>query len=99
MPDLELRCVHCQIVFIFNEREQETFYRRNMPQPQRCPGCRPTRKKLAGGVGAATSANRHEIVCDRCGKLDTVPFTPKVGRSVLCGECHSASSAHRLRQH
>jgi CxxC-x17-CxxC domain-containing protein len=30
-------------------------------------------------------------VCDNCGKHDQVPFQPKVGRTVLCRECHEAS--------
>jgi CxxC-x17-CxxC domain-containing protein len=90
MPDLELRCVHCNQIFLFNEREQDLFYRRNMAQPQRCAVCRPTRKKMETG---AISANRFEIVCDRCGKTDHVPFAPKVGRTVLCGQCHAATKS------
>jgi len=46
------------------------------------------RKKAAMSEDAPT---RFEIVCDHCGKHDTVPFQPKVGRSVLCKECHEAS--------
>jgi CxxC-x17-CxxC domain-containing protein len=88
MPDLELRCVHCQGQFVFSEKEQDAFYRRNMPQPQRCPKCRPTRKKLETG---ASSGTRHEIVCDRCGRKDSVPFAPKAGRTVMCSECYSAT--------
>jgi CxxC-x17-CxxC domain-containing protein len=59
-----------------------------MPQPQRCPQCRPTRKRLETGE---SSNKRFEIVCDRCGRKDSVPFTPKVGRTVMCSECYSAS--------
>ncbi len=88
MPDLEIQCVHCKEVFLFSEKEQEAFYRRNMMPPQRCPQCRPTRKKLETG---AASNNRYEIVCDRCGRKDTVPFAPKTGRSVMCSECYSAT--------
>ena len=53
---------------------------------QRCAKCRS--KKAAEGENAP---KRYEIVCDNCGKHDQVPFQPKVGRTVLCRECHEAS--------
>lgn len=86
MPDLELPCVQCKEVFIFNEKEQMLFYQRNMAQPQRCPKCRS--KKAAMGENAPT---RYEIVCDNCGRHDQVPFQPKAGRTVLCKECYQSS--------
>ncbi|HEY0049750.1 MAG TPA: CxxC-x17-CxxC domain-containing protein [Pyrinomonadaceae bacterium] len=91
MPDVEIPCVQCKEIFLFTEKEQETFYRQNLMQPQRCQKCRS--KKAAGGGNAST---RFEIICDHCGKHDHVPFQPKVGRSVLCKECHQASKA-RMR--
>jgi len=33
---------------------------------------------------------RHPIVCQQCGKEDTVPFKPTAGRPVLCRDCFSA---------
>ncbi|MFV0388581.1 MAG: CxxC-x17-CxxC domain-containing protein [Pyrinomonadaceae bacterium] len=92
MPDAEITCVQCKEVFLFTEKEQEIFYQRNMMAPQRCTKCRKKRK-------SATSENaplRFEIICDNCGKHDTVPFQPKVGRSVLCKDCYQASR-HRSR--
>lgn len=86
MPDVEIICVQCKEVFLFTEKEQESFYQRNLMAPQRCHKCRA--KKAAQGTEAPT---RFEIVCDNCGKHDQVPFQPKVGRSVLCRECHEAS--------
>lgn len=91
MPDVEISCVQCKEIFLFTEKEQETFYRQNMMQPQRCQKCRS--KKGAPGENGQT---RFEIICDHCGKHDHVPFQPKVGRSVLCRECHNASKA-RMR--
>ena len=85
MPDVEVPCVQCKTVFIFSEKEQENFYQRNMPPPQRCSACRT--KKAAAGENAPA---RFEIICDHCGKHDRVPFQPKVGRTVLCKECHQA---------
>ncbi len=85
MPDVEIPCVQCKEIFIFSEKEQEIFYQRNMMSPQRCSQCR-SKKKGKKNVGG-----RYEIVCDHCGKHDSVPFQPKVGRSVLCKECFEAS--------
>lgn len=86
MPDVEITCVQCREKFVFTEKEQENFYRRNMPQPQRCRKC--GSKKAAMRDDAP---KRYEIVCDNCGKHDTVPFQPKPGRSVACKDCHQAS--------
>ena len=88
MPDIEIPCVQCKEIFIFTEKEQETFYQRNLMSPQRCLKCRS--KKTAA---RADAPKRYEIVCDHCGKHDQVPFQPKVGRSVLCKECHQASKS------
>ncbi|HEX8286959.1 MAG TPA: CxxC-x17-CxxC domain-containing protein [Pyrinomonadaceae bacterium] len=88
MPDIEIPCVQCKEVFIFTEKEQDTFYQRNMMAPQRCAKCRS--KKAAMGENAP---QRFEIVCDHCGKHDQVPFQPKVGRTVLCRECHNANKS------
>jgi CxxC-x17-CxxC domain-containing protein len=85
MPDVEIPCVQCREVFVFTEKEQESFYQKNMMPPQRCPRCRS--KNAAQGDAAPT---RFEIVCDNCGKHDQVPFQPKTGRSVLCRECFEA---------
>ena len=90
MPDVEIKCVQCNEVFLFSEKDQETFYRRNMPPPQRCENCRPTRKKIAKAAQSGESP-RYEIVCDRCGKKDAVPFAPKPGRTILCSDCHGAN--------
>ena len=86
MPDVEIPCVQCKEIFLFTEKEQETFYQRNMMPPQRCPKCRS--KKAAMSENATT---RYEIVCDNCGRHDSVPFQPKVGRSVMCKECYQAN--------
>ena len=86
MPDVEISCVQCRDTFLFTEKDQETFYQRNMMPPQRCAKCRS--KKAAA---AADAPKRFEIVCDNCGKHDQVSFQPKVGRSILCKECHGAS--------
>lgn len=88
MPDVEMSCVQCRQQFTYTEKEQTLFYQRNMMPPQRCAKCRS--KKAAASPNAPT---RYEMVCDHCGKHDHVPFQPKVGRSVLCKDCHQANKA------
>lgn len=87
MPDIEITCVQCKEVFTFSEKEQDTFYQRNMMQPQRCTNCRPKKKAAQNDSGHP----KFEIVCDNCGRHDHVPFQPKTGRTVLCRDCHGAS--------
>lgn len=89
MPDIEIPCIQCKEKFLFTEKEQDTFYQRNMMPPQRCAKCR-SKKATANN---SDSSARFAIVCDNCGKNDHVPFQPKVGRSVLCKECHQASKS------
>lgn len=86
MPEVEIPCVQCKENFIFTEKEQETFYQRNMPSPQRCTKCRSKK-----GVKASDTTTKYEIVCDNCGRNDRVPFQPKTGRSVFCRDCFQAS--------
>ncbi len=86
MPDVEIPCVQCKEIFIFSEKEQEIYYQRNMMTPQRCTKCRTRKAALSEDKG-----KRFEIVCDHCGKHDTVPFKPKVGRSILCKICFQAN--------
>ena len=93
MPDVEIPCVQCKDIFVFTEKEQEDFYRRNMMTPQRCNKCRS--KKAAA---RSDSGTRFEIICDNCGKHDQVPFQPKVGRPVLCKDCFEAGRV-RARAH
>ncbi len=86
MPDVETVCIQCKETFLFTEKEQEIFYQKNLMAPQRCPKCRA--KKAGTGENAP---KRFEIICDHCGKHDQVSFQPKVGRSVLCRDCHEAT--------
>lgn len=94
MPDIEIPCIQCKEIFLFTEKDQQIFYQRNMMPPQRCPKCRSKKALLR-----EDAPSRYEIVCDNCGKHDTVPFQPKVGRSVLCRECHEASRSRARSAH
>ena len=88
MPDVETTCVQCKETFLFTEKEQDIFYQRNMMPPQRCTKCRSKKVREADGA-----PKKFEIVCDHCGKRDQVPFQPKVGRPILCRECHESKRA------
>ena len=92
MPDVEIICSECNETFPFTEREQEYYTERNLSQPKRCKPCRDARRQNFGGARGG-DRQRFEIVCDQCGKTDSVPFKPSSGRPVLCGECFNASRA------
>lgn len=98
MPDVEITCAECNEPFPFTEREQDYYNERNLSQPKRCKNCRDARRANFGGArgggGGGGDRQRFEIVCDQCGKTDSVPFKPSSGRPVLCSECFSASRAH-----
>ena len=88
MPDVEIPCLECGATFIFSEREQGFNYERNLPNPQRCVKCRPRRSATE-----SSRDERHEIICDHCGRKDFVPFKPKNGRPVHCRDCHNSQKS------
>jgi len=108
MPDRTITCADCGADFLFGEREQSFYAERGMSEPKRCKPCRDQRKAQRGeGGGYGGGGGRHAggggrgggerqrftIVCQQCGKEDTVPFKPSGGRPVLCGSCFSATRA------
>jgi len=97
MPDMEITCAECGNSFPFTEREQDYYRERGLSHPKRCKPCRDARRANFGGSkaggGGGAERERFDIVCDQCGKPDTVPFKPQVGRPVLCAYCFSASRA------
>jgi len=93
MPDLDITCAECGTAFPFSEREQDYYRERGLSHPKRCKPCRDARRANFGGSKQGAERERFEIVCDQCGKADTVPFKPQPGRPVLCGYCFSANRA------
>jgi CxxC-x17-CxxC domain-containing protein len=95
MPDLEITCAECGTPFPFSEREQDYYRERGLSHPKRCKPCRDARRQNFGGAreGGGAEREKFEIVCDQCGKPDSVPFKPQAGRAVLCSYCFSASRA------
>ncbi len=92
MPDVEIPCIQCKEIFVFSEKDQQFFYEKNFAQPQRCTKCRSKKAALRDDA-----PQRFEVVCDNCGRHDTVPFQPKVGRSILCKDCFQASKVRHHR--
>ena len=96
MPDLDITCAECGETFPFTEREQDYYRERGLSHPKRCKPCRDSRRQSFGGArqgGGGSERERFDIVCDQCGKPDSVPFKPQEGRPILCGNCFSASRA------
>ena len=93
MPDFEITCAECGATFPFTEREQEYYRELGLSHPKRCKPCRDSRRQNFSGSRGGAERERFEIVCDQCGKTDSVPFQPQPGRPVLCSGCFSASRA------
>ena len=87
MPDLDITCAECGDTFPFTEREQDYYRERGLSHPKRCKPCRDSRRQSFGGArqgGGGSERERFEIVCDQCGKPDSVPFKPQeAGRSFV----------------
>lgn len=86
--DKIIKCRDCGTEFVFTAGEQEFYSEKGFDSnPQRCKKCRTQRKH---------SERRHrevifyEIVCARCGKVESIPFEPRHDRPVYCVTCHKA---------
>lgn len=92
--DKTLQCSDCGATFTFTADEQEFYAAKGYAnEPKRCPACRETRRAQRssfGGFGAYNpSRQMYPAVCAECGKECEVPFEPREGRPVYCGECYS----------
>jgi len=82
--DKTLVCKECGQDFTFTAGEQEFYAEKGfVNEPQRCKGCRDTRKS---GRGERPS---FIATCASCGGEAKVPFEPKEGREVYCSECYA----------
>lgn len=82
--DKTLVCRDCGREFVFSAGEQEFYGEKGFDsEPSRCRDCRREHKQ-------AQHRRREvfEIVCARCGKVDTVHFEPRHDRPVYCAQCH-----------
>jgi CxxC-x17-CxxC domain-containing protein len=88
--DKSLTCLDCGTQFTFSADDQSFHAERGYTEPKRCPGCRQTRRNARGGPagGDRTFAREmHRVTCAECGGQAQVPFEPRDGRPVYCGDC------------
>jgi CxxC-x17-CxxC domain-containing protein len=46
-----------------------------------------------GERGRRSSFVKHEVTCDKCGKLCDVPFKPTTGKPIYCRDCFGAEKS------
>lgn len=86
--DKKLVCKDCGAEFLFTAGEQEFYAERGLEnEPQRCRSCRMRRKH---GGHFRERRVLYEIVCSKCGKVESIPFEPSHDRPVFCNECYRA---------
>ena len=98
--DKTLQCVECSASFTFSAAEQEFFAAKGLAnEPKRCPVCRQSRRQQrrdSSWEGSGRVREMHQIVCAECGTEAEVPFEPREGRPVYCGDCYAKVRAHDL---
>ena len=94
-----LECFDCNGTYTFTVEEQEQYRAKGYTNfPKRCPECRQARKtRRQGNHNNSYSTNnrsytpqrqRFPAVCSECNKETEVPFEPREGRPVYCGDCY-----------
>lgn len=56
-------------------------------------GGRPSFRDDDRGFGRRKPFEKHEVTCDKCGKLTDVPFKPTTGKPIFCRECFGSSGS------
>jgi len=89
--DKSLQCSRCGNTFTFSAEEQEFFAAKGYTnEPKRCPPCREARKaERYGRGGYRPGREMYPAVCAECGRETQVPFEPREGRPVYCGDCYN----------
>lgn len=81
--DKYLICRDCGREFVFLAGEQEFYETHGFgTEPTRCPECRRIKKQNM------RRREIFEVVCSRCGEVDTLPFEPRHDIPVYCRKCH-----------
>lgn len=82
--DKNIICKDCGKEFVFTAGEQEFYAEKGFnSEPSRCKECRVGYK-----FGKKQKNVMYEIVCSKCGKIESIPFEPHHDRPVFCGECY-----------
>ncbi len=83
--DKNLVCKDCGAEFVFTAGEQEFYAEHGLSnEPLRCHACRRARKQKV-----RAEREMFEIVCAKCGRVDTIPFEPGHEKPVYCRECYA----------
>lgn len=93
LADKTLTCRDCGQEFTFTAGEQEFYLSRGLVnEPRRCPECRSVkRRERSRGYGE----RMFPVVCANCGQETEVPFEPREGRPVYCGDCYAKMKGER----
>lgn len=87
VEDKTIICKDCGKEFVFTVGEQEFFAEKGLENmPIRCKACRVKHKKHHRKNDRKGIV--YEIVCSKCGKVETVGFEPSHARPVFCGACY-----------
>lgn len=104
LKDMSLICHDCGEAYVFSVEEQQAFRAKGRNHaPKRCSACRAARaarkpaqnkeKEYNTPTFTATAPRQlYTVICTECGKETQVPFEPRVGRPVYCGDCY-----HKVR--
>lgn len=91
--DKILECKDCGESFVFTAGEQEFYAQKGFDSmPSRCKKCREQRRAESRGRSKRVM---YEIVCARCGKVESIPFEPSHDKAVYCNECYKAVTARQ----
>ena len=85
--DIKIICRDCGEEFVFSAGEQEFYAEHGLGKnPIRCKSCREARKH--NRTPYKRDIVMYEIVCTKCGELESIPFEPRHDRPVYCGKCY-----------
>ena len=104
--DKSLECHDCNTTFTFSVGEQEQFASLGFTNdPKRCPACRQARKARHEANNGNSYHNDNSgyrpvrqmftVKCSECGNDAQVPFEPRTGKPVYCGDCYRKISITR----
>lgn len=88
--DKTLTCRDCGAPFVFTAGEQGFYLEKGlMNEPQRCPGCRASRRRERNGGARPLTT----VQCAECGQDAQVPFVPRFDKPVYCSGCFETQRA------
>ncbi len=100
--DFRDKLIHCSIcgsAFIFSAEKQEFCKVWGLPaESKQCSSCRKTVKSKQGissGNFGTTNRRLYQAICSDCGKTTNLPFEPRSGRKVYCGDCYRKVRQYR----